>query len=469
MSASLTSIDPTTGATIATYQALRLDEIEQRLTRAADAYTRWHRVALETRTRLLARVADLLDARRETYARLITDEMGKLLTDARAEVEKCAAGCRYYAQHAPHMLAAEPIATEAAKSYVTFDPLGPVLAVMPWNFPFWQVFRFAAPTIAAGNVALLKHAANVSGAALAIESVWRDAGAPEGVFQTLLVAADAVAALIADERVRAVTLTGSERAGTSVAEAAGRACKKCVLELGGSDPFIVLADADPARAARAAVKARVVNSGQSCIAAKRFIVVGEVADAFTRALADGMRALIVGDPRRPETDVGPLARADLGDELMRQVDASIAAGARQLTAARTLPDTGFFYAPTVLAEVRPGMPAFDEEVFGPVAAVVIAADETDAIALANRSRYGLGASIWTREPARAEALARELDAGMVFVNDIVRSDPRLPFGGVKRSGYGRELSHYGIREFVNVRTIVVGHTEVAAEGRATVE
>ncbi len=463
----LTSTDPTTGRTIATYETLGIGEIEARLAHAAEAYGRWRSVAVTARANLLTRVADLLDARRETYARLVTDEMGKLLVDARAEIAKCAAGCRYYAEHAARMLAAEQVATDATRSYVTFDPLGAVLAVMPWNFPFWQVFRFAAPTIAAGNVALLKHAANVSGAALAIESVWRDAGAPDGVFQTLLVQSETVAALIADDRVRAVTLTGSERAGTSVAEAAGRVCKKCVLELGGSDPFIVLADADPVRAAHAAAKARVVNSGQSCIAAKRFIAVGAVADAFTRALTDAMRALRIGDPRDPASDVGPLARGDLRDELTRQVDRSCAAGARRLVAAAPVPDGGFFFAPTVLGGVRPRMPAFDEEVFGPVAAVITAESDADAIALANRSRYGLGASIWTRDTAHAEALARDLDCGMVFVNEIVRSDPRLPFGGVKRSGYGRELSHYGIHEFVNVRSVVVGDEESPSEpGRA---
>jgi succinate-semialdehyde dehydrogenase/glutarate-semialdehyde dehydrogenase len=464
-----TSTDPTTGHTIATYETLRAAEIDARLGRAAEAYARWRSVPVAARADLLTRVADLLDARRDAYARLITDEMGKLLVDARAEVAKCAAGCRYYAEYAARMLAPEPVATDATRSYVTFDPLGPVLAVMPWNFPFWQVFRFAAPTIAAGNVALLKHAANVSGAALAIEAVWRDAGAPDGVFQTLLLPSDAVGALIGDERVRAVTLTGSERAGTSVAEAAGRVCKKCVLELGGSDPFIVLADADPVRAARAAAKARVVNSGQSCIAAKRFIVVGAVADPFTRAFADAMRTLRVGDPRDPTTDVGPLARGDLRDELTRQVDGSLAAGARRLVTPAPVPSVGFFFAPTVLADVRPGMPAFDEEVFGPVAAVIAAESDADAVALANQSRYGLGGSIWTRDTAHAEALAHDLDCGMVFVNEIVRSDPRLPFGGVKRSGYGRELSHYGIHEFVNVRTVVVRDEDSASGPRVPVE
>jgi len=455
MDTEFTSIDPTIGTVIATYAPHSATEVAQRLERAAAAASRWRREPIGVRTGLLERVAALLEARTETYARLMTDEMGKLLTDARAEITKCAAGCRYYAANAERMLASEPVTTEAAKSYVTFDPLGPVLAIMPWNFPFWQVFRFAAPAIAAGNVALLKHATNVCGCALAIEAAWHDAGAPEGLFQTLLVPASAVGTIVADERIRAVTLTGSEHAGTSVAEAAGRACKKCVLELGGSDPFLVRADADPVQAARSAARARLVNAGQSCIAAKRFIVAADIADAFTAALVDEMERLRIGDPRAGETELGPLARGDLRDEVARQVQASMAAGARRLTSTPTLPDRGFFSPPVVLGDVRPGMAAFDEEVFGPVAAVITAVDDADAIALANRSRYGLGASIWTRDTARAEALARELDVGMVFVNETVHSDPRVPFGGVKRSGYGRELSHYGIREFVNVRTIVV--------------
>ncbi|HEY2389099.1 MAG TPA: NAD-dependent succinate-semialdehyde dehydrogenase [Candidatus Binatia bacterium] len=451
----LRSINPATGAVIATYRPHGPAEIEERLAKAASAFERWRLTSLADRTALLVRIADLLEERRERYARLMTDEMGKLLGDARAEVTKCATACRYYAEHAAAMLAPETVPTEMTKSYVVFDPLGPVLAVMPWNFPFWQLFRFAAPGLAAGNVALLKHASNVCGSALALEELWRDAGAPAGVFQTLLVPAAAIAAIVADDRVRAVTLTGSERAGMSIAAAAGRACKKCVLELGGSDPFVVLADADPVRTARAAASARVVNGGESCIAAKRFIVAREIAEPFTRALADVMGALRVGDPSRPETQVGPLARTDLRDEVAQQVARSVAAGARCLVGGAALAGAGAYYAPTVLADVRPGMAAFDEEVFGPVAAVVVAQDADEAVALANRTRYGLGASIWTRDTARAEALARRLEAGMVFVNEAVRSDPRLPFGGVKRSGYGRELSHYGIREFANVRTIVV--------------
>src|SRR5437773_131065 len=452
----LSSINPSSGEVLESFEEATPAARERVLAHAWQAFLGWRARTFAERAARLREVARVLRAKKMEYARLMAREMGKPVAQGDAEVEKCAWGCDYYAEHAARFLAPEPRETDAARSYVTFDPLGPVLAVMPWNFPFWQVFRFAAPTIVAGNVALLKHAVNVSGAALAIESVWRDAGAPDGVFQTLLVPSGDVAALIADDRVRAVTLTGSERAGTSVAENAGRVCKKCVLELGGSDPFIVLADADPVRAAHAAVKARVVNSGQSCIAAKRFIAVGAVADPFTRAFADAMRALRVGDPRDAATDVGPLARGDLRDELVRQIDGSLAAGARRLVAPATVPSAGFFFPPTVLADVHPGMPAFDEEVFGPVAAVVIADSDADAIALANRSRYGLGGSIWTRDTAHAEALAHELDCGMVFVNDLVRSDPRLPFGGVKRSGYGRELSHYGIHEFVNVRTVVIG-------------
>ncbi len=455
----LESLNPTSGELIAAYPEHDAAAIESRLARAADAFTHWRATPISERTAVLARTARVLEARRDTLAGLMTDEMGKPLADSRAEIAKCASGCRYYAEQAARILAPEPVPTEAAKSMVVFDPLGPVLAVMPWNFPFWQVFRFAAPALAAGNVGLLKHAANVSGCALAIEDVFREAGCPPGVFQTLLIGSERVATVIADERVVAVTLTGSEGAGANVAACAGRVLKKCVLELGGSDPFLVLADADVTHAARQAAAARVINSGQSCIAAKRFIVVEPVAARFTAELVTAMRALAVGDPRRDGTQVGPLARGDLRDEVARQVEESLGAGARLLCGGTKLPGPGFFYAPTVLADVRPGMRVFDEEVFGPVAAVVTARDEDDALALANRSRFGLGASIWTRDTARAETLARHLDAGMVFVNAIVHSDPRLPFGGVKRSGFGRELSYFGLREFVNVRTIFVAAHE----------
>jgi succinate-semialdehyde dehydrogenase/glutarate-semialdehyde dehydrogenase len=454
----LVSINPATGAHLATYDAHTPTQVAERLARAEHAFERWRGTPIAERAATLARVAELLERDTDAAAHLITAEMGKPLAEARAEVAKSAAGCRYYAAHASAFLRPETIATDAASSRVVFDPLGPVLAVMPWNFPFWQVFRFAAPALAAGNVGLLKHASNVTGTALLLERMLVQAGLPEGVFQTLMVGADAVPSIVADDRVRAVTLTGSEHAGASVAEAAGRALKKCVLELGGNDPFIVLADADVALAARHAVAARIVNAGQSCIAPKRFIVVDTVADAFRRAVVDGMRALTVGDPTRDDTDIGPLARADLRTEVLRHVTDSIAAGARLDCGGHALAGPGYFMAPTVLSEVRPGMPAFDEEVFGPVAAIVRARDEAEAVQLANRSRYGLGAAIWTHDVAHAEDMARRLDVGMVFVNAIVHSDPRLPFGGVKRSGYGRELSRFGMHEFVNARTMFTGRT-----------
>jgi acyl-CoA reductase-like NAD-dependent aldehyde dehydrogenase len=347
------------------------------------------------------------------------------------------------------------VRTDASRSFVRFDPLGPVLAVMPWNFPFWQVFRFAAPALMAGNVAVLKHAANVPGCALAIEEVFRRAGFPEGVMTTLLVASDRVAGLIRHPVIRAVTLTGSDRAGAAVASEAGRQIKKTVLELGGSDPFIVLADADPVWAAEQATKARTINTGQSCIAAKRFIVEEPAADPFERAFTERMAALKVGDPMDRSNDLGPLARKDLREALHDQVERTVKAGAELRTGGRPLGRKGYFYAPTVLTGVQPGMPAFEEETFGPVAAVIRARDADQAIALANRSPYGLAASVWTGDPKRGEDMAGAIEAGVVFVNGVVQSDPRLPFGGVKRSGYGRELSEFGIREFVNIKTVWV--------------
>jgi succinate-semialdehyde dehydrogenase/glutarate-semialdehyde dehydrogenase len=344
------------------------------------------------------------------------------------------------------------VETDAAESGVRYDPLGTVLAVMPWNFPYWQVLRFAAPTLMAGNTALLKHASNVPGCSLAIERLLAEAGFPEGVFQSLLIASGAVAAVIADPRVAAVTLTGSERAGRAVAEEAGRQLKKTVLELGGSDPFLVLADADPETAAKAATEARTINSGQSCIAAKRFIVERPVAEAFTDALVRRMEALRVGDPRVRENQVGPLARRDLRDELHDQVERSVAAGARRRTGGAVPEGAGAYYPPTVLDRVRPGQPAFDEELFGPVAAVIVAESRDEAVELANASPYGLGASLWSSDADAARELVPRIEAGAVFVNGIVKSDPRLPFGGVKRSGYGRELARFGIREFVNVKS-----------------
>jgi succinate-semialdehyde dehydrogenase/glutarate-semialdehyde dehydrogenase len=382
-------------------------------------------------------------------------EMGKPVAQGEEEIEKCAWACEFFAEHGEAFMAEEPRKTEASRSYVRFDPLGAVLAVMPWNFPFWQVFRFAAPALMAGNVGVLKHASNVPRCALAIPALLRAAGAPEGVFQTVLVGPDAVSGLIADRRVVAVTLTGSDAAGRRVAEAAGRALKKTVMELGGSDPFVVLADADLDAAARTAATARLVNSGQSCIAAKRFIVVEGIADRFVERFVAEMRSRRLGDPLDRATQVGPQARHDLRDQLHRQVEASVARGARLLLGGQVPDGPGAFYPPTVLARVGRGMPAFDEETFGPAAAVIRARDERDAIALANDSAYGLGASLWTTDLARAERLAAEIQAGVVVVNGQVRSDPRMPFGGVKDSGWGRELSELGMREFVNVKSVIV--------------
>jgi succinate-semialdehyde dehydrogenase/glutarate-semialdehyde dehydrogenase len=379
--------------------------------------------------------------------------MGKPVAQGEAELEKSAWVCEHYAEHAAALLAAEPRVTDGGRSLVRFDPLGPVLAIMPWNYPFWQVFRFAAPALMAGNVVLLKHAANVSRCALEIEALLADAGVPAGAFRAVIADPPAVAGMIADPRVCGVTLTGSERAGREVAAAAGRALKKTVLELGGSDPFVVLADADVAAAARTAADARLVNSGQSCIAAKRFIVTAPVYDAFLDRLVAAMQGRRQGDPLDPATQLGPQARRDLRDTLHRQVEASCARGATCVLGGRVPGGPGAFYPPTVLASVGPGMPAFDEETFGPVAAVVRARDDDDALALANASAYGLGASVWTADPARAARFVVGLEAGTVFVNAQVRSDPRLPFGGVKRSGHGRELAEYGLREFVNVKSV----------------
>ena len=393
---------------------------------------------------------------KQQLATLMTQEMGKTLKSAVAEAEKCAWVCRYYAEHAERFLAPEPVATDAGHSFVAFLPLGPVLAVMPWNFPFWQVFRFAAPALMAGNAGLLKHAANVTGCALAIEQVFKDAGFPAPLFRALLVPSKRVAGIIAAPPVKAVTLTGSTPAGRSVAGKAGEMVKKTVLELGGSDPYVVLEDADLEAASETCVAARLVNSGQSCIAAKRFIVVEPVRRQFEELFVEKMRARKMGDPLLPGVDVGPQARRDLRDDLHRQVEQSVKAGAKLLLGGMVPPGPGAFYPPTVLGEVRKGMPAFDEETFGPVAAIVPARDEADAIQQANDSPFGLGAAVFTRDVKRGERIAvEELEAGSCFVNALVKSDPRLPFGGIKESGYGRELSAFGIREFVNVKTVYV--------------
>src|SRR2546427_9745516 len=407
---------------------------------------------LAHRAKLVREAARLLRERKSQHARTMALEMGKPLPQGEAEAEKCAWVCDYYAEHAERFLADEPRETDASKAFVRSDPIGPVLAIMPWNFPFWQVFRFAAPALMAGNAGLLKHAPNVTRCALEIEAIFREAGFPEGLFRALILSNEAVAQVIADPRVRAVTLTGSDRAGSQVAERAGRHLKKTVLELGGSDPFLVLGDADVEQAARAAAEARLLNSGQSCIAAKRFIVMEPVADRFLDAFVPAMRARRMGDPLAPGTQVGPQARHDLRANLHRQVEESVRRGARLLLGGAIPEGPGFFYAPTVLAAVAEGMPAFDEEVFGPVAAVIRVQDEAQAVRVANASRYGLGAAVWTGDTARGERLARELEVGSVFVNGLVKSDPRLPFGGIKHSGYGRELSEYGLKEVGNAKT-----------------
>ena len=450
---SVRSVNPATGRVLETLEGTSPDQIERALARAHAAFLDWRRRPFADRAGLMRAAARELRTRRDQYAATMTREMGKPILQAEAEVEKCAVTCDYYAEHAAAFLAEQPRATDAARSYVRFDPLGVVLAVMPWNFPFWQVFRFAAPALMAGNAALLKHASNVPRCALEIEEVFRRAGFPEDLFRSLLIDAGGVKTLIADPRVVAVTLTGSESAGIAIAEQAGAHLKKTVLELGGSDPFIVLADAPLEAAARAAAEARLINSGQSCIAAKRFIVVEAVAERFIERFKAELAGRRMGDPTSRDTQVGPQARVDLRDQLHEQVVESVKRGARPLLGGQVPAGPGAFYPPTLLIAVDRGMPAFDEETFGPVAAVITAKDESDAVRLANDSPYGLGAALWTADRERAGRLAAEIEAGAVFVNEVVKSDPRLPFGGIKRSGYGRELSEYGIREFVNIKSV----------------
>jgi succinate-semialdehyde dehydrogenase/glutarate-semialdehyde dehydrogenase len=446
--------NPATGETVKTFTShddTQVDAIMQRVARACNA---WAATPVAQRAATLARAADVLRARRDRFAALITLEMGKPVREARAEIDKCAWGCDYYAEHAPRLLADDIIATDASRSLVTYQPLGTLLAIMPWNFPFWQAFRAATPALAAGNTVLLKHASNVSQCALAIEEVFRDA-LPEDVFRTLLIGPEPAERLVADPRVHAVTLTGSEAAGRRIAAAAGAALKKSVLELGGSDAFVVLADADLDRAAELAVASRFQNNGQSCIAAKRIILVPEIAGEFLQRFTARLRSLKSGDPQRDDTDLGPMARSDLRDTLHRQVTESIDRGAVPLLGCQPVAGPGYYYQPSILDHVRPGMPACDEELFGPVAAVIRAQDETDALHLANASRFGLGGSVCTGDAAKGEAFARAMQCGQAFVNGMVKSDPRLPFGGIKASGYGRELGLAGIREFVNAKVVWV--------------
>jgi succinate-semialdehyde dehydrogenase/glutarate-semialdehyde dehydrogenase len=449
------AVNPTTGEVLREYAEHDRSEVDRRLAGALQAFQAWRRTPLSERGERLRAAAAVLRRDRDPLSRLMTLEMGKPIAQAEAEVDKCAWVCEHYAEHGGEYLADEEIATDASRSLVRLDPLGVVLAVMPWNFPLWQVFRAAVPALMAGNVVILKHASNVPGCALAAERVLAEAGLPTGAFTTLLIAATFAEELVERDEIQAVTLTGSEAAGAALAARAGRALKKTVLELGGSDAFVVLADSELEQAAAQAVAARVVNNGQSCIAAKRFIVEAAVAERFEWLLAERMARLTIGDPLERSTELGPLARADLVDELEAQVQGSIARGAVLLTGGARPKRPGFFYAPTVLTAVEPGMPAFDQETFGPVAAVTRAHDPEHAVELANRSRFGLGASLWTGDPARGERMAAAIDAGSVFVNGVVKSDPRLPFGGIKRSGYGRELGAFGIREFVNVKTVWV--------------
>ena len=451
----IASINPTTGEVLETFPETSGAELERILGRAVAAFRNWSRCPLAARTGPLSEAARLLRERKGSYARTMALEMGKPLAQGEAEAEKCAWACDYYAEHAEQFLAPVVRPTDATRSYVRFDALGPVLAIMPWNFPFWQVFRFAAPALAAGNAGILKHAPNVSRCALEIEQLLREAGFPDGLFRAVLLPNEAVAPVIADPRICAVTLTGSDRAGSQVAQQAGRHLKKTVLELGGSDPFIVLTDANLDEAARTAADARLLNSGQSCIAAKRFIVVEPVFDRFLERFVAAVAARRLGDPLAAGTDVGPQARADLRANLQRQVEESVRRGARLVLGGRVPEGPGFFYPPSVLTAVANGMPAFDEEVFGPVAAVIRVRDDADAVRVANASPYGLGAAVWTEDRERGERLAADLEVGSVFVNGLVKSDPRLPFGGVKRSGYGRELSEFGLREFVNVKSVWV--------------
>ncbi|MGE0798585.1 MAG: NAD-dependent succinate-semialdehyde dehydrogenase [Lautropia sp.] len=449
------SVNPASGETFGSHEPMPDAAVDSAIARGVLAFQHFRQVPIAERAARMTAVADVLDGGKRKWAELLTAEMGKTLAAALAEVEKCAVTCRHYAAHTETYLADEPMTSSAARSYVRHLPIGPVLAVMPWNFPFWQVFRFAAPALMAGNVALLKHASNVPGAALAIEEIFRLGGFEEGVFQTLLIPSSGVERVLADPRVRAATVTGSEGAGAAVAAAAGRHLKKTVLELGGSDPFIVLPSADLDAAVKAAVGARIINNGQSCIAAKRFIVHTAVYDDFRDAFVAAFERLKVGDPMAADTDVGPLATPQIRDDLVRQVDASIARGARRLCGAQRIDGIGNFYRPGVLADIPRDSPAFDEELFGPVAQLFRADDFDVAIALANDTRFGLGSSLWSRDDGEIRAAVERLDAGCTFVNSIVASDPRLPFGGVKASGYGRELSRDGMLEFVNRKTVSI--------------
>ena len=449
----IASINPATNELVRSYTEFTPGETSAAVEQAADAWTTWRTTTFAERTALMKRAASILRERRDELARLMATEMGKPLKQGFAEADKCAWVCDYYADNAESQLADQVIETDALKSYVAFEPLGVVLAVMPWNFPLWQVYRFAAPALMAGNVGLLKHASNVPGCAMAIEEIFTQAGFPRGTFRTLLIGSGQVDAVIANSHVRAVTLTGSTPAGKAVASKAGSVLKKTVLELGGSDPYVILDDADMEQAVKTCVASRLINNGQSCIAAKRFIVVASVLEEFTNRFVALMKTKKLGDAFAEGTDVGPMARPDLRDDLHRQVVASVERGATLLLGGQVPPGPGAYYPPTVLGNVLPGMPVYDEETFGPVAAIIRASDEDDAVRIANDTIFGLGSAVFTRDMARGDRVARRLAAGSAFVNSAVASDPRLPFGGIKQSGYGRELGSYGIKEFVNVKTV----------------
>jgi succinate-semialdehyde dehydrogenase/glutarate-semialdehyde dehydrogenase len=451
----IATINPTTGELLKVFEPLSDEEVDEKISLAARTFSEYRHTSFVDRRRLMLRAAEILENEKETFGRLMTLEMGKTVRSAVDEAVKCASGCRYYAENAERFLADEIVETPAARSFIRYQPLGPILAVMPWNFPFWQVFRFIAPGLMAGNVGLLKHASNVPQCALAIEDILLRAGFPKGVFQTLLIGSQKVDRILNDPRVMAATLTGSERAGIEVGVGAAKRIKKVVLELGGSDPFIVMPSANLEEATTTAVKARIVNNGQSCIAAKRFIVAEQIADQFERKFVSKMEALRLGDPFKEDTELGPLATKDGVSDLDADVQKTVAAGARLLTGGKAIDRPGNFYAPTVLTNVPRNSPAYREELFGPVASLFRVRDIEGAISLANDTRFGLGASAWTNGPEERERFINELDAGMVFINKMVASDPRLPFGGIKQSGHGRELGPYGIREFTNAKTVWV--------------
>ena len=454
--APISTTDPSTGTTLESFESFTAFRLEATLERARTAFHDWRSSSSDERATKLRAAAQILRRRKTELADIATREMGKPIVEAEAEVDKCAKACDFYAEHAPGFLADETVRSNATESYVAFRPLGPVLAVMPWNYPFWQVFRFAAPALMAGNVGVLKHASNVTRTSLEIERVLREAGFPEGTFASVIVPGKDVEKMIDDPRIAAVTLTGSEQTGISVAGAAGRNLKKTVLELGGSDAFIVLADADLDAAAKMAVKSRFQNSGQSCIAAKRFIVEDAVYEAFSERFTAETKKLVIGDPRERTTTMGPMARHDLRDTLAGLIEETVRRGGRLALGGHEAKRDGFYFEPTVVLDVTPGMPMFDEETFGPAAAIIRAKNADDAVKLANDSRYGLGGNLWTRDLDRAKTIAARLESGGVFINGMTASDPRLPFGGVKHSGYGRELSWFGIREFTNIQTVWIG-------------